>query len=137
MTRSPSEELSDLLNKGVLFQTRKQFGMHGQVQFQVTDVTPQLITVSISTRKGLKGSALAMDVRNAMLNFLQDMLPCSRFRALYSNEALGVSDTEYELPFFEGGETGVLESSQILIEENAGPARKAYRVRVEALWKSL
>ena len=137
VTIDANEELCELLNSEVLFNSRKQFGMFGQVQFRVTDVTREMVSVSISTHRKLEGSVLAVNVRNTMLNFLRDMLPCPKYRALYSNEALGVSDVEYEHAFYTGSRTGERESSEILIEKNAGPAREGYRARMAEVWNRL
>jgi hypothetical protein len=118
------------------FGTRKNFGMYGQIQIQIRDVTPERLTVTISTRNALEGTWLAENVRNAVLNWLQDLLPVERFVAVYDNQERGISGEVYDLPYAqELPNAGALGSSQILIEQNAGPAREELRPRFREAWR--
>jgi hypothetical protein len=116
--------------------TRKNFGMYGQIQIRIRDVTPERLTVTISTRNALEGAWLAENARNAVLNWLQDLLPVERFVAIYDNQERGISGEVYDLPYSqELPNAGALWSSQILIEQNAGPAREELRPRFREAWR--
>jgi len=118
------------------YRIRKNFGMYGQIRIQIRDVTPERLTVTISTRTALAGAWLAENVRNALLNWLQDLLPVERFVAIYDNQERGISGEVYDLPFAqELPNAGALESSEILIEQHAGPAREELRPRLREAWR--
>ena len=128
------EALLALLQDATL-RIRKNFGMYGQIRIQIRDVTPERLTVTISTRNALEGAWLAENVRNAVLNWLQDLLPVERFVAIYDNQERGISGEVYDLPYAqELPNAGALRSSEILIEQHAGPAREELRPRFRKAW---
>lgn len=70
-----------------------------------------------------------------MLNWLQDLLPADRFIAVYNNRTLGITGEVHDLPFAEElVNAGSLRSSEILVEEIAGPARDELRTRFRVAW---
>jgi hypothetical protein len=119
---SPGDEnLADLLDK-FLFDTRKQFGMFGQITWNVTDVTPEVVTVVVfhwPRQQSIEN--IAPKIRDAMLGMLVDMVPCARFRAVFARAGDGGPTEprrEVTLGFYPGsggGGGGPL----IVIEENA------------------
>ena len=129
------EELMALLEES-LFRTRKNFGMFGQIHISLKDVTTRWLTVGISTRHPFGGAAVATNVRNAVLNWLQDLLPVERFIAVYENPTLGISGEVYDLPYAEQlRAAGHLRSAEVLVEEIAGPAREELRERFRTAWQ--
>ncbi len=129
------DELLELLHEATL-RIRKSFGMYGQIGIEIQDVTPVRLTVAISTRKPLDGPGLVKSVRNAILNWLQDLLPVERFVAVYDNPERGVVREFHDLPYrSELAKGGSLPSSEILVEEHAGPAREELRPRFRAAWR--
>lgn len=62
-----------------VFRIKRNFGMYRQIRIEIRDVTPERLIVGISTRKPLEGDQLAEIVRNAVLNWLQDLLPVEWF----------------------------------------------------------
>jgi hypothetical protein len=99
-------------------------------------VTTEWLTVRISTRHPLEGAAVAMNVRNAVLNWLQELLPVARFIAVYDNPAVGVAGEVHDLPFAGAlSEAGRLRSAEILVEEIAVPAREELRPRFRVAWQ--
>jgi len=130
-------ELLDLLHEA-LYDMRRNFGMFGQIHISFEDVTPERLTVRIRTVHPLDGHALASNVRNAVLNRLQDLLPGERFVAVYDNPEQGVAGEPHELPFVVDTPTaGKLPSSEVLFEQNMGPAREALRPRFREAWRRL
>jgi hypothetical protein len=110
--------------------------MYGQIRIEIRDVTPERLTSRITTRKPVEGYRLAENVRNAVLNWLQDMLPVERFVAVYDNPDQGISSEVHDLPYAsELPAGGTLESSEILIEQHAGPAREKLRRRFRKAWR--
>lgn len=131
------DDLLALLQEAT-FRIRKNFGMFSQIQLCIEDITPERLTVSIWTERPLDGAGVAANVRNAVLNWLQDMIPVERFVAVYDNPALGISGEIHDLPYArELPRAGTLESSELLIEENAGPAREELRPRLRQAWTRL
>jgi hypothetical protein len=131
------EDLLALLQEATL-RIRKNFGMYGQIRMEIRDITPEWLTVGISTRKPLEGAGLAENVRNAVLNWLQDLLPVKRFVAVYENPGRGISGEIHELAYAsELPKAGGLRSSEILIEQHAGPAREELRPRFREAWGRL
>ena len=125
-----------VLLRDATFRIRKNFGMYGQIRIKIQDVTPERLTVRISTRSALEGAWLAENVRNAVLNWLQDLLPVERFVAVYDNHERGISGEVYDLPYAqELPNAGALGSSEILIEQHAGPAREELRPRLREAWR--
>lgn len=128
------EQLMALLEEALFF-TRKSFGMFGQIQITIHGLTPERLEVRIWTRHELDGASVALNVRNAVLNFLQDLLPVQRFVATYENPTLGISGEVHDLPYAEDlPQAGELPSSVILIPQNADPAREALRPRFREAW---
>jgi hypothetical protein len=129
------ERLLALLQEATL-RIRRNFGMFGQIHIDIRDVTPELIVVGISTRKPLDGAWLAQEARNAVLNWLQNLLPIERFVAVYENPEHGITGEVHDLPYAsEVPEVGVLGSAEILIEQLAGPAREELRPRFRQAWQ--
>ena len=114
---------------------RKNFGMYGQIRIEIRDVTPKRLTVTISTRNALEGAWLAENVRNAVLNWLQDLLPSSGSlpsTTTQSAESQARSMTCRTLKSFPTpARSGALE---ILIEQHVGPAREELRPRFRKAW---
>ena len=129
------EDLIALLYES-LYRTRKNFGMFGQIQISIRDVTPRSLSIGVSTHNPLEGTALAANVRNAVLNWLQDLLPIERFIVVYENPTLGIAGEVHYLPYAQDlAQAGHLSSSEILIGENADPEREALRPRFRAAWE--
>jgi hypothetical protein len=135
----PGRKLADLLDAMLLDPVRKPFGMYGQIQIGVRNVTPDTLTVGITASKERDTPArIALNVRNAVLAVLRDMVPCPKFRAICSNERLGIADEEHVLDFYPLVQhAGTLESSVFLIEENAKPHRAKFRPPIAELWSQL
>lgn len=128
-------ELMALLEEA-LFNTRKSYGMFGQIQITIRGCTPERLEVEIWTRHELDGSSVALNVRNAVLNFLQDLLPVRRFVATYENPTLGISSEVHDLPYASDlPQAGELPSSMILVPEVADPAREKLRPRFREAWE--
>lgn len=131
------DDLLELLREAT-FRTSKNFGMFSQIQIGIEDVTPERLTVSIWTERPLDGAQVAANVRNAVLNWLRDMIPVERFVAVYDNPALGISGEIHDLPYAAKlPRAGTLKSSELLIEEHAGPAREELRPRFREAWARL
>ncbi len=129
------DELTALLGES-LFRTRKNFGMFGQIHISIRDVTPQWLSVGISTSHSLEGASVALSVRNAVLNWLQDLLPVERFIVEYRNPTLGITGEVHDMPYAdELPKAGQLRSAEILVEEIAGPAREELRPRFRVAWQ--
>jgi hypothetical protein len=129
------EELLALLEEATL-RIRKNFGMYGQIRIEIRDITPERLTVGIVTLKPLDGAWLAENVRNAVLNWLQDLLPVERFTAVYDNADQRITGEVHDLPYAsERPKAGRLKSSEILIEQHAGPAREELRPRFRDAWR--
>jgi hypothetical protein len=132
-----SEELATLLNE-ILFPIRKGFGMYLQIQIRVEDVTPRDLTVQAWTRKDIPPKELAHNVRNALLNYLRDCLPCERFRFLLLYPDRRTVRREYLLPFAKIARfAGMLRSQAVLIEQNVDPVRREFCPRIRAAWARL
>jgi hypothetical protein len=110
-----------------LFFARKSFGMFGQIGFVVVAVDRKSIWVRIGTRHDLRDEAVVMNIRNAMLNYLQDALPCRVFRATYSNPTGGVQDRQFVLHFAYPGPGSEPLPSALILTELADPRREAFR----------
>lgn len=131
------EELIELLNQEALFGMRKLFGMFGQIQVLVTDVTPERLTVSIWTRHELEGAPLARNVRNAVMSWLRDLVPVLEFRAVYDNPDLGIMGEVHDLPYGEALSSRGLGSSAIANEQVVGPEREKLRKPFRKAWRRL
>lgn len=129
------DQLMALLQEALFF-TRKSFGMFGQIQVTIRDCTPERLEVGIRTRHELQGASVALNVRNAVLNFLQDLLPVQRFVVTYENPTLGISGEMHDLPYADAlPQAGELPSSVILVPQNADPAREELRPRFREAWE--
>jgi hypothetical protein len=129
------EDLTALLYES-LFRTRKNFGMFGQIQISIRDATPRSLSVGVSTHHPLQGAAVAVNVRNAVLNWLQDLLPVERFIVVYENPTLGITDEVHDLAYAQDlAQAGHLSSSEILIGQHADPEREALRPRFREAWE--
>jgi hypothetical protein len=133
------KKLAHLLDK-FLFDTRKQFGMFGQINWNVTDVTPEVVSVFVGSwprQQSLEN--VAPKIRDAMLGMLADMVPCPRFRAVFARAGDGgptAPRSEVALGFYTGsGGQGV--SPLILIEENAEAYRRQWRPRLRQAWEAM
>jgi hypothetical protein len=135
---SPSgNKLAHLLDE-FLFDTRKQFGMFGQINWSVTDVIPEEVTVAVFHWPAQQAiEKIAPKIRDAMLGMLADMVPCTRFRAVFARTGDGGPTEprrEVTLSFYPGsGGRGPL----IVIEENAEPYRRRWRPRLVQAWKAM
>jgi hypothetical protein len=135
----PGKELAKLLDEMSLHPIRKPYGMWGKIDVWFHDVTPDMLTVTVRTSKDdVDPARLALNVRNAVVSLLGDMVPCPKFRAVCSVSAQGIVDQEHVLDFFPAAQhRGETASQVILIEEHAEPHRAQYRPRVEALWNRI
>ncbi len=132
-----SEALTRLLNE-TLLPIRKVYGMYGRIQIAVEDVTPRDLTVRARTKTDVRPDELARDVRNAVLNYLGDALPCERFRFLLYYPDRNVVRREYLLPYLASARfAGILPSRAILVEQHAAAARREFRPRIRAAWDEL
>ena len=131
------DSLIALLNQELVF-ARKPFGMYAQIQWRVAEVDRDTIVVAITTSREVRDPiGLATNVRNALVNILQDILPVRRFRAVYTNPTTGAKDLEIALPFPSSAVPRTpLPSSLILIEQHAGPYREHLRPRARAAWQA-
>lgn len=112
--------------------------MFGLIQIAVDDVTPRDLTVRAWTRRDVRPDDLARNVRNAVLNYLADCLPCERFRFLFLDPDRNVVRREYLLPYRRAARfAGMLPSSAIIIEENVAPHRREFGPRIREAWGEL
>ena len=112
---------------------RKPFGMFGQINWSVESVRGETIQVSIWTPRPLDGLGVATNVRNALLNYLQDLLPLRRCRVLFERRLDGVRE-EHLLDFeYRPGEER--KSAAILIEANVAPRRERLRPLLRRLYR--
>jgi hypothetical protein len=133
------EKLAYLLDE-FLFDARKQFGMFGQVNWNVTDVTPEVVTVAVfhwPRQRFIED--IAPKIRDAMLGMLADMVPCPKFRAVFARTGdAGPAGPRSEVVLgFYPGSGGPGASPLILIEENAEPYRRRWRPRLRQAWEAM
>lgn len=129
------EDLVALLYEA-LHNTRKSFGMYGQIGITIEDITLGHLTVRIRTSHEWEGTQISYNVRNAVLQWLREMLPVQRFVAIYDNPTLGIEGEVHDLPYGEAlPAADQLGSSVVLVEQNADPAREELRPRFAAAWQ--
>ncbi len=137
-----SQELVRLINE-VTIPIRKPFGMFGQIQIAVADVTPEELVVRVWTRRSVRAEELARNVRNAFLNYLHDAVPCPwfRFRLIHPDDRVSYLERvlrDIRLPYVkELRYPSLLRSSVILIEENVAPERGRFRPLLREAWERL
>ena len=132
--RDVAAELVDLVNE-FMFNTRKMFGMFGQIQVNATGVTVDELEVSVWTRHERDGRELGRNVCNAFVNHVRDLLPVSRLKIVCTNPTLGIDAEEHVFPYVpEGPGVGRFPSHVILVEQVADRAREASRERFRAAW---
>jgi hypothetical protein len=128
-----------LLNDELRF-ARKSFGMHSQSAWDIRAVDTRAITVAIRTsRLAPAGNHrwLVHNVRNAILNFLRDLLPVPELVAVHTDPAHGVHEVS-RVPFATPELTrGGLPSALVIIEEVADRRRQEIRPAVTAAWARL
>jgi hypothetical protein len=124
--RLDARAIGKLVNDELFF-ARKSFGMFGQIYFVVVAVDRESIWVRIGTSHDLRDEAVVTNIRNAILNYLQDILPCRLFRATYSNPTRGVKDREFVLSFDHPGPGSEPLASALILTELADPRREAFR----------
>jgi hypothetical protein len=128
-----------LLNDELRF-ARKSFGMSSAIAWEIRAIDPEAITVGI--RSGRLGPAarhrwLVHNVRNAILNFLRDLVPVPELVAVHTDPAHGVHQVT-RVPFATPELTrGGLPSALVIIEEVASRRRREIRPAVTAAWERL
>lgn len=129
------ERLVELLNE-FIFSLRKNYGMFAATNVKIVDVDARALTVRIgSSRFADEREALVWSVRNAILMFTQDLLPCPDFVALCRPSGAGLVAAEVTIPFLVRSDLGqALPSNIIACEGNLAPKREQLRERVRALW---
>jgi hypothetical protein len=135
-TIDPGKELADLVNE-LAYSGRKAYGMYGQIRWLVTEVTPQTITVEVRmSHTHLDPEREVLGIRDGILGYTDTLVPCPRFRARFSNPKLGL-EVEYEFPFIEVLEAGVLRTRLMHNQLAIGPRRQELRPRFERAWGAL
>jgi hypothetical protein len=135
-TIDPGKELAGLINE-LAFTGRKAYGMHGQIHWMVTDVTRQTITVQVWTPHPYPDPEKeVLGIRDGILGYTDNLVPCPRFRALFSNPRLGL-EVEYEFPFIEVLEGGFLRTRLMHNQLAIAPRRRQMRPRFEQAWRAL
>lgn len=136
MVEPAGKRLAALLHE-MFFQTREQFRIYGQIDWRVTNVTPRAIVVRIEALRETDGAAVARRVKNGMLGLLKGIVPCPKFRAVFSNQTKRVS-TNHLLDFYgPNAQTSDLPGNIIWLEQNAEPFRRAWRPRLERAWREV
>jgi len=115
----------------ILLDIRKPFGMFGRTSWQVEEVGPDVLTVRIQAWPAdVTVIYTATGVRNAMLNFLRDTVPCASFRAVFRKPGRSKAYRRVDLAFYAPGATD-LPSQAIVIEENVEPHRRHWRALLD------
>ena len=133
------------LNGEFLHDFRKYFGMYGQIQFWVTDVDAETLTVNVEigwrpSDRGYKSDdSIPLNVRNALLNAFRDLLPCPAIKINFNicpqglNHPETAEKKELLLDFYSKGRNLPMPSSLVVIEENFGKERVRHRERFEEI----
>lgn len=126
----PATRVARQLNE-ILLDVRKPFGMFGGTNWAVERVEPDGVTVHFfHWPEDVSVLSTATNVRNAMLSFLRDTVPCARFHAVFQRPDGKSARHCVDLDFHQR-RTTELPTQLIVIEENAAPLRSHWRALLE------
>jgi hypothetical protein len=140
------EDFIKFLNREFLYSFRKSFGMFGQIQWWVTDVDTETLKVHIELgwrpeERSRSVESISLNVRNALLNVFQDLLPCPKIKINFRVCPQGLNHPEIEekrellMDFYSKDRKLPMPSSLVVIEPVFGEERVRERKRFEEIWE--
>jgi hypothetical protein len=133
---SPMRKLLEILAE-FLFGLNNAYKMHFKVDISIVSITRDKITVIIEeNHPDSDEEELVWGIRNGFLIFLQDIIPCDFFQAVYFNKSKRKYALEYLLPFY-GEVQEDLWCPIRVIEENLSPFREKFRPVIKELSNKL
>lgn len=127
------KEMVKMINEESIF-IRKPFGMYAGFSFHISYVTFDMVYITVKAQQNQEHHEnYICSYINAMVNFLQDILPVAQCEVTYYSKKEDFYPEFIRIyPFYKHGEE--LKTNVIFIEENVIPIREKIRERFGSLF---